>query len=360
MVSPDSLVTVDHFVPHVSTVPANAGQTVGLHVRQKVLASRQGGNMAGRVVLCVHGRTVPSVPAFDLDHKSYSWMAHLAQAGFNVYAMDLSGYGGSPRPMMDDPCNVNPAHQHLIVPRPLAAPCAANYECEFNTIRDDWREIDTVVDRLRRMNKVERVHLIGWSAGGPRAGGYAAQHPEKVDRMVLFAPAPTIAGPIPDAPAAGFPLSLQTREDLETQRWDPDVRCEGQLETGVRDAVWAAIMQWDRIGASWAGGVMRERVATRFGWTRELAGKVVAPTLVVAGEFDRIEERRTVHAQLGSRDKVFLNVACGSHFMLWEKQRAVLHAASLEWLLYGRAGKVRRGTLRVDGTGGYVPESAAR
>ena len=34
----EQLITSDRFVPHVSTVPANRGRTVGLHVREKVLA----------------------------------------------------------------------------------------------------------------------------------------------------------------------------------------------------------------------------------------------------------------------------------------------------------------------------------
>jgi hypothetical protein len=38
----------------------------------------------------------------------------------------------------------------------------------------------------------------------------------------------------------------QTREDFEKKRWDPDVRCEGQVEPGVRDAVWTEIMKWDK------------------------------------------------------------------------------------------------------------------
>jgi pimeloyl-ACP methyl ester carboxylesterase len=29
------------------------------------------------------------------------------------------------------------------------------------------------------------VSLLAWSLGGPRAGGYAAQHPEKVQKLVL-------------------------------------------------------------------------------------------------------------------------------------------------------------------------------
>jgi pimeloyl-ACP methyl ester carboxylesterase len=106
----DRLVTTDHLVPHVSTVPANAGQNIGLFVRQKVASSVLEGqrSMNGRVVLFVHGATVPAVPDYDLEHKTYNWMAHLARAGFNVYAMDQSGYGGSPRPMMDDACNLDP------------------------------------------------------------------------------------------------------------------------------------------------------------------------------------------------------------------------------------------------------------
>ena len=36
--------------------------------------------------------------------------------------------------------------------------------------------------------------------------------------------------------------------------------------------------------------------------------------------------------QIGSADKVFVNVTCASHFLVWEKQHRALHEASLEWL----------------------------
>lgn len=270
--------------------------------------------------------------------------------------MDLTGYGGSPKPMMDDPCNVNPKQQDIIKDRPLKTACAPNYPWHLNTIRDDWNEINTVVDHLRRVNGVQRIHIIGWSAGGPRVGGYIAQYPEKVARAMLFAPSPPIEGPIPDKPAAGAPMSLQTREDFEVKRWDPDVRCQGQVEPGVRDAVWSEIMNWDKVGSSWgpAGiGVMRGRVATDFGWTKDLAAKVTTPTLIVVGEFDRLNERRVVYEQISSKEKVFVNVACASHFMVWEKQRRVLHETSLSWLTAGHVKNVRRGEFRVAENGAY-------
>ena len=146
---------------------------------------------------------------------------------------------------------------------------------------------------------------------------------------------------------------------MERLRWDPDVRCPGQVEPEVRDAVWKSIMQWDRIGDSWgANGAMRGRVATNFGWTQELSQKVTSPTLVVVGEFDRLAERRTVYEQIASQDKVFLNVACASHFMVWEKQHKVLHESSLEWLRDGQIKGVKRGEFRVDYEGKYLPTAA--
>jgi len=286
-------------------------------------------------------------------------MEYLARAGFNTYTMDLSGYGGSPRPMMDDPCNVNPKQQNLIAGKPLRATCSANHAQQFNTIRDDWAEMDAVVDHLRKVNKVDRIHIIGWSAGGPRVGGYVSQNPSKVDRVMLYAPSPVIKGPIPDKPAAGFPVQLQTRDDMERLRWDPDVRCPRQVEPGARDAVLKSIMEWDRIGESWGkDGAMRGRVATNFGWTEELSRKVTSPTLVVVGEFDRLVERRTVYEQIASKEKVFLDVACASHFLVWEKQHKVLHESSLEWLRDGNVKGVKNGEFRVDYDGKYLPKPA--
>ena len=98
---------------------------------------------------------------------------------------------------------------------------------------------------------------------------------------------------------------------------------------------------------------MRGRIATRFGWSKELTSKVVTPTLIVVGEYDRLNERRVVYDQISSKEKVFINVACASHFMVWEKQGRVLHATSFEWLTLGRVQKVNRGEFRVEEDGTY-------
>ena len=347
--------TADFFVPHVSQVRANAGQLVGLHVRKRTAKNVKSKPGKGRVVLFVHGGSVPVVPAFDLGYKDYSWMSFLARQGFHAYGMDLSGYGSSPRPMLDDPANVSAECQHIIIPGQLKAPCSPNYPFHSHTIRSDWAEIDTVVEHLRRLHRVRKVSLIGWSAGGPRAGGYASLHPGKVDRLFLFAPSepnPDLKN-IPAQPGQGAPTMLQTRADLESKRWR--IGRPGQVARGVRDAVWKDIMRWDPIGAGWGapGGVIRSPVRTSSGWTVAMAAKVKAPTLVIAGDLDRPEERRRVYERVKVRDKAFVLVESGSHFMAWEKQRHVLHAASLEWLAKGRINGQTRGTFSADWQGRY-------
>ena len=59
-----------------------------------------------KVVLMVHGGFSPATLAFDVPYRDYSWMERLAREGFDVFAMDMTGYGRSGRPMMDEPCNL--------------------------------------------------------------------------------------------------------------------------------------------------------------------------------------------------------------------------------------------------------------
>jgi hypothetical protein len=115
----------DHAVPHVSTIPANLNEHVNLFVREYD-GTRP--HHDPEAVLMLHGRSVPALAGFDLHHGGYSWAQDLAQAGYDVFMMDLQGSGLSPRPEMDNPCNANPAQQNAaLVPNPLVAACPPAY-----------------------------------------------------------------------------------------------------------------------------------------------------------------------------------------------------------------------------------------
>ena len=335
-----SVLAVDHFVPHISTVAANAGQHVELYLRERVLAATAAAGPERRAVLFVPGSATSAVPTFDLPFQDYSWMASLARAGLDTFALDPTGYGRSPRPTMDDPCNVNPAQQSLLVPNPLAAPCPVRYAFRLGTTQSDLDEIGAAVDYIRAHRGVDRVSLVGWSLGGHRAGLYAARNPAKVDRLVLLAPNYTRGNPSlppPSNPQPGFPTALR---DRSTQVNWPGVSCTGQVDPAVRDPLWASVLDNDRVGATWRPpeGVMRFPTSTQLQWNAAAAAAVAAPTLVVRGQLDTTIAPLTVtelHEDLGTSEKALVTVPCASHFMMWESGRHVLHDLSTRWLLDG-------------------------
>ncbi|HXV10855.1 MAG TPA: alpha/beta fold hydrolase [Burkholderiales bacterium] len=356
------LETTDRFVPHVSTVPANRSRMVGLHLREKVLAGTLERDGAARtpVVLFIHGGYSPAVVAYDLDYRDYSWMGELARAGFDVFAMTHTGYGGSPKPMMDDPCNVDRANQSQLVPKVLKEACAPRYPYKLVSSRTEWDEIETVVGFITALRKVEKVSLIGWSTGAPRAGGFAAMHPGKVDKLVLLAPSPFFPSDTePDRmPEPGAPVILQSREMLMNERWGNHVRASGQIEhPEVPDIMWRALMFEDGLGEQWGPdgvGVMRAPSRTNFGW-RANAARVTAPTLVMLGEHDNYNARRDAWGGLASAHKAFVKISNATHFVQYERARHVVHQLTENWLRRGEVPGATRPELAIDWEGKLRP-----
>jgi pimeloyl-ACP methyl ester carboxylesterase len=349
----DRLLLLDHYVTVRSSVPAMAGQATQIYVRERVRAAtalRQG-NLTDRVVLFVHGAGTPAEVAFDVAYEDYSWMAALARGGFDVFAMDMTGYGRSTRPApMNDPCNLAPAQQAVFTPGLLKAPCSPTYPGQLSTIASDWNDSDAVVDYLRDQRRVDRVSLIGWSLGGPRAGGYATQHPEKVHKLVLLSPAYNRSGPAaaPALPAPGVVFNTQSRADFDAN-WDRQIGCANQFDMAARESVWSAMIASDPVGATWGPGVRRAPQTTTWGWNRAAAANLRAPLLAVAPVHDAqvVPARvRELYEDAGSARKVLLDLGCSSHNALWERQHGALFAATREWLAQGTVSGHAEGVVR--------------
>jgi pimeloyl-ACP methyl ester carboxylesterase len=303
------------------------------------------------VVLFVHGAGTPAEVAFDVPFGDYSWMGYLADAGYDVFSMDTEGYGRSTRPaVMNDPCNLPKEAQAEFVPSLIPAPCEPSYPHQLTTIASDWADIDAVVDYVRALRGVPKVSLVGWSLGGPRAGGYAGQHPEKVEKLILFAPAYNRSGraEAPPLPAPGTPMTKQSRQDF-LANWDRQVGCPNQYEPAVAESVWTEMLASDPVGATWGPGIRRAPATTSWGWTPALVGKTTMPTLLLAGALDRqvsIDRVRELYQDLGATDKVFVDLACSSHNAMWEMNHRLMFRASLEWLEAGTVDGKKTGLLQ--------------
>jgi pimeloyl-ACP methyl ester carboxylesterase len=351
----ERLLTIDHYVRVKSTVPALAGQDVPIYVRERVQAGTALRSASGtdRVAIFVHGAGTPAEVAFDVPQPDYSWMAYLARAGFDVFAMDTTGYGRSIRPAaMNDPCNLARDRQAAFIPSLIPSACAPSYPHAMTTIASDWNDIGAVVDYVRALRRVDKVSLLAWSLGGPRAGGYAAQHPEKVHRLVLLAPAynrtATAAAPA-KIPPDGTAMNTQSHEEFAAN-WDRQVGCPAQYEPAVADAVWSQMLASDPVGATWGPGVRRAPQTATWGWNQGMVGKMQAPTLMVAGQHDKQvtpDRVRELYTDLASPQKMFVDLACASHNAMWEKNRLLLFRASLEWLTGGSVNGTKEGTLRL-------------
>lgn len=137
---------------------------IRLFVRE-VIAPRTG-RSAGKPILLLHGARVPGVASFDLPVPGGSLAADLAQRGFDVYILDVRGYGKSTRPKgMDEPPN---AHAPLV------------------RSNEAVQDISAAVDWIAEHRHVSRVPLFGWATGGQWAGYYASLHPERVSAVILL------------------------------------------------------------------------------------------------------------------------------------------------------------------------------
>ena len=388
-----NILTCDHRVPHISFVPANRDELVELFVRERV---KDSGKEPPKAVLMITGRSVPVLPGFELRTDHYDWALWLAQAGgFDVFMLDFQGSGRSPRPMMDDPCNVNPAQRSILIPNPLSDPfqcpsqTEASYPFQLINSKSDWDELDTVVDYIRNLRGVDKVALVSWSQGSFRVGPYAIQHPDKVESVLFFAPIfnpggrASKAGTRFDSPAAlpvssppaqfGFPMNLTTRTALMNS-WGIELGCEGQREEGIQDFVWSSIMDNDTIGRNWGPvlpdasveGVMRVRNPFLWGWNSTtvgldgtLGGSV--PVLIIYGELDKQVSTApfsvpALYDNVPGSHKLSFKVQCAGHFMVWEKQRRVLHHISKEWLEHGAVEGFTNGSFFVDTEGNLIAQ----
>ncbi len=338
----------DHYVTVKSIAPAIAGEEARLYVHEVAPARAPRG-----VVLFIQGVGTPGSIAFDFQYPDYSWMEYLAKAGYDAFSLDLTGYGHSTRPKaMDDPCNVAKAAQAQFVPTMIAADCKPSHPTPITTLESDWHDIDAVVDYLRAARKVDKVALVGWSQAAPRAAGYAARHPAKVSSLFMLAP--VYQRDMPAEAPKGFPpgggaMSVATAKGYH-QLFESQAGCPQQYDADLLPALWKAVQESDPVGAKWSSGVYRAPVVLNWGFDRAAAGRLRVPFAMVTGQFDKIvapERVRALYDDLGSANKVLVDLACSAHAALWEKNRVLLFRASLQWLEQGKVDGVANGVVRL-------------
>src|SRR5258705_10002681 len=194
--APQAFAQTPKVVMEEMMVPSEAG--IEIYVRNKRPADMTTFRPE-RTLLFVHGATYPAHAAFDLKLDGLSWMEYVAARGYDVYLLDLRGYGKSTRPKeMDEKPEAN---------APLVRGTTA------------VKDIGAVVDFILKRRGISRLNLMGWSWGTTLMATYTTQNAGKVERLVLYAPAwirttPSLSRP-PGPPGA---YRTVAREQAKTPR----------------------------------------------------------------------------------------------------------------------------------------------
>lgn len=284
-----------------------------------------------RTVLFVHGSTYPAETAFDLPLGGRSWMEYIAARGYDVYLLDVRGYGKSTRPKE-------------MGEKPEANGAIARGDTAV-------KDIATAVDFILKRRNIARLNLIGWSWGTTLMATYTTQNAAKVERLTLYAPqwirtTPSLvqAGP---GPIAAY---RSVRKDQARERWlngVPDAKKAELIPAGWfeqwADATWAS----DPEGAKMNPPVLRAPNGTVQDtadfWAAGKAyydpARITVPTLLVQAEWDRDTPpymAQTLFPLLvNAPGKRYVLLAEGTHTIIMEKNRLKLFEAVQAFLEEG-------------------------
>jgi pimeloyl-ACP methyl ester carboxylesterase len=250
-------------------------------------------------------------------------MEYIAARGYDVYCLDVRGYGRSTRPKaMAEPPQNNP---------PVAR------------TPDAVKDITAVLNFILKRRSIARLNLLGWSWGCTLMATTAIQNPGKTARLMLYAPGYLRTTPSPLAAGPG-PLGayrMVTREQAKA-RWlngVPEEKQAALIPPGWfeqwADATWAT----DPVGAKQNPPVVRAPNGTvadtaefwTSGKTMYDPAQITVPTLIAIGEWDKDTPpymAQTIFPLLtNSPGKRLVMLAEGTHHMMLERNREALFRA---------------------------------
>ncbi|MDH5213724.1 MAG: lysophospholipase [Gammaproteobacteria bacterium] len=251
---------------------------------------------ASEAILLVHGRTWSAIPDFDLqvDGEDLSLMDGLVEQGYSVYAVDLRGYGMTPRD-----------ETGWLTPRRAA---------------DDVAIVLQWIDAHKELQS--KPHLFGWSMGSTIAMMMAQQRPELISSLTLFGFWHDLDVVIPaDDPAIAIQRLANTAEAAASDFITP-----GSISRKAIDTYVAVSLATDPVKTD----------LRNYDHYNELdPAEITAPTLIIYGEHDPIappQFQAKLYAGLATGHKQLVSVPGGDHAAFLETPRPYFIAELVTFL----------------------------
>ncbi|MFB0843312.1 alpha/beta hydrolase [Paenibacillus oleatilyticus] len=269
-----------------------------------------------KAIVMVHGATYPIGSLYDVELDGFTFLDYLARHGYDVYAVDVRGYGGSTRPSeMQQPADLNP---------PLVR------------TETGVRDFGTAVDFVLKRRNLSKVNILGMSWGGTVAGAYTSRNNDKVNKLSLIAPQWLSSGPVPID--TGGPLDSYRLVAVGgmKERWlsaAPEHKRSDLIPEGWFEQWVEATLASDPGSHSVHPGYIRATngpiLDIREYWTAGNAfydpGAITVPVLLVHAEWDidvPLELAQHFFTSLtGAAYRRWVEIGEGTHMVMLEKNR---------------------------------------
>jgi len=241
---------------------------------------------ASEAVLLVHGRTWSALPDFDLqvEDEDLSLMDGLVAEGYAVFAIDLRGYGATPR---DETGWLTP-----------------------NRAADDVAAVLRWISTSRTWGS--NPHLFGWSMGSTVSQLTVQRHPDTVSSLTLFGYWRDVDMVLPADEA-----DIKPQKTANTaQAAASDFIVPGSISDIAVDAY---------VKAALAADPVRVDVRQVDQYNALDGAQVNVPTLVIAGEHDPLAtatNQAKLYIGLATGHKQYVTVPGGDHAAFLESPRA--------------------------------------
>lgn len=239
-------------------------------------------------VLIIHGLTYSS-QQFDINLQNYSLARALVKQGFRVWLLDITGYGQSEKPSNGFMVDTKYAVQ----------------------------DINAATDYILNHQKTTKINLIGWSWGTQTTANFAADYPQKINKLVLYAP--IIYGLGLPAPKTSYqPFTLKSAKS------DFQLNKKGQIDSAIAEPklVEAYLKQVEKFdGKGSPNGSRRDIFQPK---TTQLIPyqRLTVPVLFIAGDHDpyvSTPKDLALLMQYAPKDSCQKIIPGGGHILFLEK-----------------------------------------
>ena len=246
------------------------------------------------VILLLHGRTWSALPDFDLQvpGQQRSVMQALKERGYTTYALDMRGYGSTPRD-------------------------ASGWLTPDRAAADLVGVLRWIAAREQR-----KPIVLGWSYGALVSQLAVQMHPELVSDLILlgYPRDPATLVPVTESPAAA-PREVNTRERAASDFISPAVTPQVLIDAYVKAALAA-----DPVRTDWHNLEQFNALDP---------AKITIPTLLMHGERDPLTPaaaQARLFTQLGTADKQWVVLPGGDHAALIEDTLPAFVAAVVAFI----------------------------